>query len=44
MVSFYILQVSSSSAEARVLTIPILASSGVNASSPNKKLKWSEPY
>jgi hypothetical protein len=38
MVSFVILQSSSLSAEARVLIEPILASSGVIASSPNKSL------
>jgi hypothetical protein len=38
MVSFVILQSSSFSAEARVLIEPILASSGVIASSPNKSL------
>jgi hypothetical protein len=38
MVSFVILQSSSSSAEAEVLIEPVLASSGVIASSPNKSL------
>jgi hypothetical protein len=36
MVSFVILQASSSSAEARVLIEPVVASSGVIASSPKK--------
>jgi hypothetical protein len=38
MVSFVILQCSSSSAEVRVLIEPVLASSGVIASSPNISL------
>jgi hypothetical protein len=38
MVSFVILQFSSSSAESKVLIEPLLASSGVIASSPNRSL------
>jgi hypothetical protein len=38
MVSFVILQSSSSSTEAEVLIEPVLPSSGVIASSPNKSL------
>jgi hypothetical protein len=38
MVSFVILQPSSSSTEARVFIEPVLASSGVIASSPNRSL------
>jgi hypothetical protein len=43
MVSFDTLQVSSSSAEARVLLDPVLASSSVIASSPNKSLNGVNP-
>jgi hypothetical protein len=43
MVSFVILQSSSSSAEARVFIEPVLASSGVIASSPNKSLNGVNP-
>jgi hypothetical protein len=43
MVSFFILQFSSSSAEAEVLIEPVLASSGVIASSPNKSLNGVNP-
>ena len=43
IVSFVILQVSSSSAEARVLIDHVLASSGVIASSPNKSLNRVNP-
>jgi hypothetical protein len=42
MVSFVILQFSSSSAESKVLIEPILASSGVIASSPKDKLERGE--
>jgi hypothetical protein len=42
-VSFVILQASSFSAEARVLIDPVLASSGVIASSPNKSLNQVNP-
>jgi hypothetical protein len=42
-VSFVILQASSCSAEARVLIDPVLASSGVIASSPNKSLNGVNP-
>jgi hypothetical protein len=41
--SFVILQASSSSAEARVLIDPVLTSSGVIASSPNKSLNRVNP-
>jgi hypothetical protein len=43
MVSFVILQSSSSSTEAEVLIEPVLASSGVIASSPNKSLNGVNP-
>jgi hypothetical protein len=43
MVSFVILQPSSSSAEAKVLIEPLLASSGVIASSPNRSLNGVNP-
>jgi hypothetical protein len=43
MVSFVILQSSSSSAKAKVLIEPALASSGVIASSPNKSLNGENP-
>jgi hypothetical protein len=42
-VYFIILQASLSSAEARVLIDPVLASSGVIASSPNKSLNGVNP-
>jgi hypothetical protein len=42
-VSFVILQFSSSSVEAKVLIEPLLASSGVIASSPNKSLNGVKP-
>jgi hypothetical protein len=43
MVSFVILQASSSSTEDRVLIEPVLASYGVIASSPNKSLDRVDP-
>jgi hypothetical protein len=43
MVSFIILQSSSSSAEAKVLIEPVLASSGVIALSPNRSLNGVNP-
>jgi hypothetical protein len=43
MVSFVILQFSSSSVEAKVLIDPLLASSGVIASSPNRSLNRVKP-
>jgi hypothetical protein len=43
MVSFVILQSSPSSVEAKVLIEPVLASSGVIASSPNKSLNGVNP-
>jgi hypothetical protein len=43
MVSFVILQTSSSSSEARVLIEPVFASSGVIASSPYKSLNGLNP-
>jgi hypothetical protein len=43
MVSFVILQFYSSSAEAKVLIEPILASSGVIALSPNRSLNEVKP-
>jgi hypothetical protein len=43
MVSFVILQSSSSSAEANVLIEPVLASIGVITSSPNKSLNGVNP-
>jgi hypothetical protein len=43
MVSFVILQASSSSAEARIIIDPVFASSGVIASSPNKSLNGVNP-
>jgi hypothetical protein len=43
MASFVIFQASSSSTEARVLIEPVLASSSVIASSPNKSLNGVNP-
>jgi hypothetical protein len=43
MVSFVILQFSSSSTEAKVLIEPLLASSGVIALSPNRSLNGVKP-
>jgi hypothetical protein len=43
MVSFVILQPSSSSVKAKVLMEPLLASSGVIASSPNRSLNGVNP-